>query len=367
MEIRYFERGASAAEVKTYIDEWGFAICRNWLDTDVVDDIARDIRRYAERVVGLEMEFFGGGALKKVEGLAAKSAGVIDVMNDPFLTDLAEAYLGVDPLINATGGFVLEKGRRPQPLHHDDVLYKPFFPRIPGGPECMLNFMYAITDFTEENGATKMVPGSHLWPEGREPTDTDEVLTMAMPRGSFAVWLGSTWHGAGQNLTDTPRLGCEIGFNCGWLRPHENYQLLIPPGLARDMPLQVQEILGYKAHRGMLGCIEQRSPMEVFGFERRRSVRGVVQAETAQAVPPRELENAVRRYFSSDDRKIPDEAGRILAKLSKANDRHLAAEKKEDRDMLEVVAETEARAMASYLEGAGLTAPIEALRRAGMN
>jgi hypothetical protein len=133
------------------------------------------------------------------------------------------------------------------------------------------------------------------------------------------------------------------------------------------MPLQVQEILGYKAHRGMLGCIEQRSPMEVFGFERRRSVRGVVQAETAQAVPPRELENAVRRYFSSDDRKIPDEAGRILAKLSKANDRHLAAEKKEDRDMLEVVAETEARAMASYLEGAGLTAPIEALRRAGMN
>ena len=236
MQVRHFDRTASVGDVKAYIDEWGFAVVEGRLDQGAADDIFRDVMRYADRVVGLDIEFFGDGALKKVEGLAAKSAAVIDTMNDPFLAELAEAYVGADPLINATGGFVLETGRRAQPLHHDGVLYKPFYPRNPGGPQSMLNFMFAITEFNSENGATRMLPGSHLWPEGRLPTEGDEVIDVVMPKGAFAVWLGDTWHGAGQNLTTTPRLGCEIGFNCGWLRPHENYQLLIPPGLARDMP-----------------------------------------------------------------------------------------------------------------------------------
>lgn len=367
MQIEYLSQDASASEIKAYIDRWSFAVVEDWIAPELVDGIGRDIARYSDRVAGLELEFFGDGALKKVEGLAAKSASVIEVMSLPLLAELAEAFLGADPILNATGGFVLEKGGRPQPLHHDDVLYQPFLPRIPGGSESMLNCMIAITDFRRENGATRMLPGSHLWPEGRLPTDDDEVLDLEMPRGSAAFWLGSTWHGAGQNTTDTARVGCEIGFNCGWLRPHENYQLLIPPGLARDLPLQAQELLGYKAHRGMLGCIEQRSPMEVFGFEKRRPVHAVVRpGEDANAKPvdPRELERAVRGYFKGEGRSIPSEAERLLGRLTKSNRDLEDAPNRADRDMLEVVAVADARSLTVYLEGSGLTAPIEALQRA---
>lgn len=366
MPFRFLPRDAEAADVKAELDRSGFAVVRDWLDLDLVEDIERDIRRYADRVVGLELEFFGDGALKKVEGLAAKSASVVEVIGRPLFAELAEACLGADPLLNASGGFVLERGRRPQPLHHDDVLYQPFLARRPGEFESMLNCMIAITDFRRENGATRMVPGSHLWPEGRLPTDADPVVDVEMPRGSAAFWHGSTWHGAGQNSTDAARIGCEIGFNCGWLRPHENYQLLIPPGLARDLPLQVQELLGYKAHRGMLGCIEQRSPMEVFGFEKRRPVHAVVRevADAAAPVDPRELERAVRAFAAEPTRALPAEAGRLLERLAKSNRALDAAANRAERDMLEVVAVADARSLTVHLEGIGWTEPIESLKRA---
>lgn len=368
MAIEFLPRDARAADVKAELDRSGYAVVRDWLDLELVENIHRDISRYADRVVGLELEFFGDGALKKVEGLAAKSASVVDVMSRPLLAELAEAFLGADPLLNASGGFVLEKGRRPQPLHHDDVLYQPFLPRRPGEFESMLNCMIAITDFRRENGATRMVPGSHLWPEGRLPTEADPVVDVEMPPGSAAFWLGSTWHGAGQNTTDRARIGCELGFNCGWLRPHENYQLLIPPGLARDLPLQVQELLGYKAHRGMLGCIEQRSPMEVFGFEKRRPVHAVVREaeEAAAPVDPRELERAVRRFAANGERALPTEASRLLERLARSNRALEGAGNRAERDMLEVVAVADARSLTVHLEGIGWTEPIEDLKRGAL-
>jgi hypothetical protein len=77
-----------------------------------------------------------------------------------------------------------------------------------------------------------------------------------------AVWLGSTFHGASRHTTTSLRVGTQMGFNCGWLRPNEAYLLLVPPLVARDLPLNVQEVLDYRAHRGMLWCIEQESPLQ---------------------------------------------------------------------------------------------------------
>lgn len=366
MRIHHFGGDATVAEVKAYIDEWGFAVVDGRADPGTIDGIRRDMERYGRAVTALELPFFGG-ALKKVEGLAAKSAGLIELMDDPFVIELAEAYLGADVLLNASGGFILEKGRKPQPLHHDDVLYKPFLPRMPGGQESMVNFMYAVTDFTAENGATRMAPGSHLWPEGREPNESDEVVDIVMSPGSVAIWLGSTWHGAGQNLTETPRLGAEMAFNCGWLRPHEAYHLLVPPALARDYPVRVQEVLGYKAHRGMLGCIEQRSPLEVFGFAKpagsARAIARDAEDEPGAHVDPRDLELSVRAYFETKNQPIPNEIERALKGLGEVNASRAAAASRADRDMLEVVAESHARLLVEQLRAAGLVEPIETLRQ----
>jgi hypothetical protein len=355
MHIHYFDRSATAAEVKAYIDEWGFAVVTGRGDPGTMEDIRRDMLRYGRGLQPLDLPFFGGH-LKKVEGFAAKSAGLIELMNDPLLTDLAEAFLGAEPLLNASGGFILEPGRQPQPLHHDDVLYKPFVPR---GTETMLNFMYAVTDFTAENGATRMVPGSHRWPEGRQPGPDDAVIDVVMPSGAFAVWLGSTWHGAGCNRTDALRLGAEIAFNCGWLRPHEAYHLLVPPALARDLPVRVQEALGYKAHRGMLGCIEQRSPMEVLGFARPTAPARALATERGP-VDPQRLEVAVRHHF--EGQSLPDEGDRLLKRLAETNRTRAATSNRSDLDMLEVVAEAQARALATWLQEAGHAAPLDTLR-----
>ncbi|MDB5392649.1 MAG: phytanoyl-CoA dioxygenase [Rhodospirillales bacterium] len=361
MELKYFQKGSSVEDVKSYIDEWGFAVVAGASDDETMDSIAKDMNRYSRGMRPLEMEFFGG-ALIKVEGFVAKSSGMVELLNDPFLVDLSEEYLGADVLMNASGGFILENGKRPQPLHHDDVLYSPFLPR--GGPESMVNFMFAVTDFTAENGATRMVPGSHKWPAGRLPGEEDEVVDIAMRKGSVAIWLGSTWHGAGQNKTDKQRLGAEIAFNCGWLRPHEAYHLLVPPALARDMPPQVQEVLGYKAHRGMLGCLEQRSPMELFGFSKPVPVRAVVAAgEERGHVDLYELEAWVKQYFLTENRPLSDEARRHLKRLGEINASRRGTTNRADLDMLEVVAEAQGRGLVGCLEAAGYTDAVEALRR----
>ena len=361
MELTYFDKGSSVAEVKAYIDAWGFAVVADAADALTMDGIARDMGRYSRGMRPLEMEFFGG-ALMKVEGFVAKSSGMVELLADPFIVDLSEEYLGADLLINASGGFILEPGKRPQPLHHDDVLYAPFLPR--GGPESMVNFMYAVTDFTAENGATRMVPGSHKWSQGRLPTADDEVVDVVMKKGSVAIWLGSTWHGAGQNRTGAQRLGAEIAFNCGWLRPHEAYHLLIPPALARDMPPQVQEVLGYKAHRGMLGCIEQRSPMELLGFSKAVPVRAVAAANKQHGhLDLHTLEAWVKQYFLAENRALSDEARRHLKRLGEINARRKATTNRADLDMLEVVAEAQGRSLISCLVAAGFSADIDALRR----
>ena len=359
MQIRYFSRKtADLAEIKAYIDEWGFAVVTDLGGPDTMKSIDHDIRRYGRNVQRLELEFFGG-ALKKVEGLAAKSAGMIDLLSDDLVLDLAEAFMGDEPLLNGCAGFILEQGQRAQALHYDSVLYEPMLPRSPDMAQNLLHCMVAVTDFTAENGATRIIPGSHKWPAGRVPTAHDEVLAMAMPRGSVAIWLGSTWHGAGQNTTSQPRLGADMGFNPGWLRPHEAYHLMVPPGLARDLPVRVQEILGYKAHRGMLGVIEQRSPSEVFGFNRYVPARAAGSDGKELKIGLDALEAWADDYFAG--RELPAEAGRHLKRLKEINRERAATDQKSTLDMLENVGEAQARAFTEALQAAGYGSALAAL------
>ena len=183
------------------------------------------------------------------------------------VTAIAESVVGSEPVIYACGAFRIEKGSRPQTLHVDETPYRPMLPHVQGGgPEYVVNIMYAMTDFTADNGGTCMVTGSHLWEDGREPTDDDEIVKVEMPKGSISMWRGSLWHGAGMNVTDTPRTGLQLGFNAGYLRSYENQLLLVPPAHARYLPPKVSELFGYHTYRGMLGSLDAGSPMEALGM-----------------------------------------------------------------------------------------------------
>jgi SOS-response transcriptional repressor LexA len=130
------------------------------------------------------------------------------------------------------------------------------------------------------------------------------------------------------------------------------------------MPPQVQEVLGYKAHRGMLGCIEQRSPMELFGFSKAVPVRAVAAANEQHGhLDLHALEAWVKQYFLAENRALSDEARRHLKRLGEINAQRKATTNRADLDMLEVVAEAQGRSLVSCLEAAGFSADIEALRR----
>jgi ectoine hydroxylase-related dioxygenase (phytanoyl-CoA dioxygenase family) len=119
--------------------------------------------------------------------------------------------------------------------------------------------MWALDDFTEANGATRIVPGSHRWVD-RLPADGDEVVAAAMPAGSVNFYLGRLYHGGGANRTDLPRLGVILEYVASWLRPQENHILAVPADVVATLPERLQELLGYNIYPPFLGYVDGRHP-----------------------------------------------------------------------------------------------------------
>ena len=127
-------------------------------------------------------------------------------------------------------------------------------------PELQLASVIAFVDFTAENGATRVVPGSHRWPD-RSSRPTEQILAdpprttrSPTPRcrpGRAVVYTGGVIHGGGANTTDVPRRGAHLSYCLGWLRTEENNYLSCPPEVAATLPRQAQEVLGYAVHDGI--------------------------------------------------------------------------------------------------------------------
>lgn len=157
--------------------------------------------------------------------------------------------------INLTQAISIQPGEPEQVLHADDELWRT--PR--NGTEYMVNAMWALDDFTEENGGTRVVPGSHLGALERLP-DPGSVATAVMPRGSVVLWRGTTVHGGGANRSNAPRRGIVMSYCLGWLRQSENQYLTAPPEVARTFAPRLQELLGYRVHVPNLGHVEGQDP-----------------------------------------------------------------------------------------------------------
>ena len=116
--------------------------------------------------------------------------------------------------------------------------------------------MWAISDFTAENGGTLLVPGSHRWSAARTPTP-DEVVAAEMPAGSVLYWMGGTLHGAGTNVSETWRFGLILSYSVGWVRQEENQYLSIAPETVGNLSPELQALTGREAHDA-LGIFDPR-------------------------------------------------------------------------------------------------------------
>ena len=259
-EVRSLGRRASTDEAMAVLEEDGAVILRNLVDDDVVDRVNEELEPYLARAYFGEGEFWGHKT-QRVSSLIAKSttygeelatAPQILAVMDRLLLPRCERYQ-----LHVTQAVKIAPGEGRQIMHRDDGLM-PF--RHPG-PQCLCNTMWALSDFTIDNGATNVIPGSHMWDDDTYPDDDSRVAFAVMPRGSCLIYLGSVFHGGGQNVTTSDyRTGAITGYSLGWLRQEENQYLAVPPAVARDLREDVQHLIGYHLHDIFLGWVEGQDP-----------------------------------------------------------------------------------------------------------
>jgi ectoine hydroxylase-related dioxygenase (phytanoyl-CoA dioxygenase family) len=251
---------ASAETAMAILERDGAMIYERLLDDATMDRIQADLAPFHARSHVGEGEFWGFKT-KRVGALVAKSRTfaetvaphpVVLAVMDKLLGPRCERYH-----LHVTQSVNIGPGEKAQILHRDDTL----LPFVRPGPQVLCNTMWALTDFTAEVGATRVIPGSHVWPDDRLPGDQDPIVQAVMPRGSVLIYVGSLWHGGGANRSsDQWRAGMICGYSLGWLRQEENQYLAVPPIIARTLPEHVQHLIGYKIHGGFLGWVEGQDP-----------------------------------------------------------------------------------------------------------
>jgi ectoine hydroxylase-related dioxygenase (phytanoyl-CoA dioxygenase family) len=197
---------------------------------------------------------FEGYGTQRVYALFAKTRAFDTAAIDPLLLGVLDGLLGHYQL-SAPTGIQIGPGEKAQVLHQDQSIY----PLPPDYPDVVLNTMWALDDFTEANGATRLIPGSHRW-SNRQPANDDEIVHAEMPAGSVAFYVGRIWHGGGANSTDRPRLGVILEYVAAWLRAQETHLLAVPRDVAAALPERLQELLGYNIYPPFVGYVDGRHP-----------------------------------------------------------------------------------------------------------
>ena len=266
----------SAAEITAALQEHGGVIVEDLLEPDLLARFNAELDPWIASVsphrefLNPAIDFFFGSETRHVTAVAAKSrVFATEILNHPlYLSICDEILLPSCSRYQINIAQVLDRGpgAGDQLLHRDEAVWvhlpKPH-------PEIQVASVIALVDFTQEIGATRVVPGSHRWEKEREPAP-DEMAIAEMPAGAAVLYLGSTIHAGGPNTTaDRWRRGMHLSYTVGWLRTEENQYLSVPLEIVRDLPRQTQELLGYAAHDaiadggGYLGTVDIMDPVEL--------------------------------------------------------------------------------------------------------
>ncbi len=283
--LERFAASTDPAAVVAAIERDGAAIVEGLLPASVVDRVNTEVEA---AVAGADpaapqfdpvMQAFHGPNTKQVTGMPGISPTfATEVMCHPLLLAVCDAILGPNcARYQLNLGHLLQRGpgAEDQWLHRDEAVWSD----VPKpSPELQLASVIAFVDFTRDNGATRLVPGSHRWPDrqlspaeqmARPAPGPDQIAYAEMPAGSAVIYAGGTIHGGGANTSDVPRRGAHLSYCLGWLRTEENNYLSVPPTIAATLPRQAQELLGYALHDslsrggGYLGMVRMQDPVEL--------------------------------------------------------------------------------------------------------
>ncbi|WP_053556541.1 phytanoyl-CoA dioxygenase family protein [Sphingopyxis sp. 113P3] len=196
---------------------------------------------------------FAGTRTKRVFNLFAKTRVLDSLLVQPDVLTIVRSALGPEAQLSIASTMEIHGGETFQALHRDDA----YFPDA-AHPPLVINTIWALTDFSLANGATRLVPGSHLCSEPVDPAAA--WIAAEMPRGSVLLWNGAVWHGGGANTTGEARFGLSLNYCRGWLRQQENQYLGLDPATVASLPEEVQKLLGYDICQ-FVGWVDGRHPM----------------------------------------------------------------------------------------------------------
>ena len=240
------------------IKEQGYTVIPDFLGAE---QVTRLRRAFATEVPMTEMRAIGvnTGKSLRAHNLLAKTRAADYIFLDPRLRAIVDGVIGPLVQVNVTTLFNLLPGETKQFLHQDDGLWP--IPRP--HPSFLCNALVALDDFDEENGATHLVPYSHLWHD-RSVEKSEETTRVCMPSGSMVMWEGAMWHAGGANVTgNRERLGLFISHVVSYLAPQEPQLISIPRGVVREMPRKLQRLVGYQKFSGIGGEVDFRDPIDV--------------------------------------------------------------------------------------------------------
>lgn len=233
---------------------------------DLIDALLETERKNG---FGYAKTSFEGYQTVRINNLLVHDPRFWDVPLQPSVLALAESLLDRELLLSSLCSLTLGPGQTAQPLHEDTQQLPLARPR----PPIALNAMWALSDFTEANGATHLVPGSHRY--DRSPDyrgDDTPTVPATMKAGSVMLFDSALWHRGGANTTDARRYALSCYYCAGWMRQQENLQLGIPAEVAAGFPRRLQELCGYSIYRGQYGHIDNRDPITLLGQSGRRTV-----------------------------------------------------------------------------------------------
>ncbi|MCC5951086.1 MAG: phytanoyl-CoA dioxygenase family protein [Acidimicrobiia bacterium] len=263
MSIPRFTADAGVGEVAAAVAAHGVAIVERLVPPRVCDQLEAELAPHLEATAHGGDDFVGRHT-RRTGALLAKAPSSVDLVAHPLVLDVATAVLwpkASSIQLHLTQAISIGPGETPQQLHRDQWCFD-FFP-FPDDVQIELSTIWALSDFTEGNGATRVVPDSHIDadPASFGPDDTEAA---EMPRGSVVLYTGRTVHGGGANTTDSWRTGVNIDYVLGFLRQEENQYLSVPPEVARTLPEHVQRLMGYQMGAYALGYVDDlRDPIEV--------------------------------------------------------------------------------------------------------
>ena len=262
MTLQHFAASSSAADIAAAVLADGAAI----VDRLIVDELVGRVLAETEpflAATSVGNDGFSGRRTRRTGALIARSPGARELAAHPTVLGVCDAILGQNASsyqLHLTQIIDIGAGEPAQMIHRDQWAWDAF--AFPAGFEVEISTIWAMQDFTDANGATRVVPGSHLWEGDRTAVHADTVPA-EMACGSVLIYTGSVFHGGGANQTDRSRTAVNIDYCLGWLRQEETQYLSCPPEIARELPVELAKLIGYRRAAFALGYFgDTQDPME---------------------------------------------------------------------------------------------------------